>query len=280
MAVAVTVLACIGASLVLIVGAPLVLAHGRWRFRFPRLALASWYTAFLGGIAAAALGLVNSMAAVAFSREAPSDPMGGWFASTVLVVVGWGGLVAVGGLVALVTTRFEPLAATDRALHQQMALVAACHPSTRVRGVDVTVVPFDRAFAMSIPAPSNRVLVTTALERALTAVEMAAVVEHERTHLRQHHGVIAQLAQLNRACTPGLAGARHLERTTRMLVELIADDAAARRLGAVHTANALVKMAHLAEDESLTLRARRLVDASNRHAPSRRRSLLAVRMQG
>ena len=42
MAVALIVLACIGASLVLIVGAPFVLAHGRWRFRWPRLALAAW----------------------------------------------------------------------------------------------------------------------------------------------------------------------------------------------------------------------------------------------
>ena len=49
-----------------------------------------------------------------------------------------------------------------------------------------------------------------------------------------------------------------LERATRLQIELAADDAAARQVGAAHLANALIVLAAATHDVGMTLRAERL----------------------
>lgn len=240
---------------VLIIGAPRILTVGAWRMRFPRLALAIWHSAFLVGVAALLGSLV---VAVATSMMLPSGGRDAWVEPTVLVLFGWGGLTIVGAVIALVAAQAEPLANADRRTQMQFSLLAAASRCQQVHGIDVVIVDSALPIAVSVPGPDARVVVASCLERELSKSELRAVIEHERAHLIQHHGAILRLAQLNRACLPGLLASRELDRTTNLLIELIADDTAARAVGAVNTANALVKVGNLRSDESMLLRARRL----------------------
>jgi hypothetical protein len=199
------------------------------------------------------IGTVITMAGVA---EAPH----GWLVPTALEIFGWVGLAGVGGFASLVLSTAAPLADVERRLNTQFTLLAAstaCR-NIRVRGVRVAVVPSSLPLAFCAPGADGGILVSSRLERDLSPEQFRAILEHERAHMRHRHGRIIQLAQLNHLCLPMIPGARHLEEATRLLIELIADDASARHVGAVNTANALLKVGTLRGDDSMLLRARRV----------------------
>ena len=101
-------------------------------------------------------------------------------------------------------------------------------------------------------------MVSSRLRDTLTPAQLEAVVEHERGHLLQHHHLLVQLADLQYRCAPVLPCARSLERSMHLLVELAADDHAARRCGRSTTASALRALGAATGDPSLPLRAHRL----------------------
>jgi Zn-dependent protease with chaperone function len=267
------------AAIILVLAAPLVLADGAWRMKRPRLALTAWHATFLGGVLCLAASLaVSVLAAVAQGRGQLSN----WVEPTALVVFGWVGLAAVGGLIAVLFAHAEPLSHADRRLQAEFTLLAAASTSTchEVRGVEVVTVESSAPIALSLPGPESRIVVSSHLTEALSAPQLRAVIEHERAHLVQRHALVSQIAYLNRVCLPMLPAARELERTTSLLVELIADDEAARQVGAVNTANALLIVGELSGDEAMALRARRVASRPPRGSLSSsarvRRTLAAI----
>ncbi|QDZ13570.1 M56 family metallopeptidase [Humibacter ginsenosidimutans] len=250
-------LACLFAvALVTVMTAPTVITRGGWRLRFPRLALAVSHALTLVGLACAASTLVWTLAEVVSG----GDRSGGafWLQPTALTLFGWVGLAAVGGLITVIVTSAEPMTESDRRLRLEFSLLEARGTSVVRDGIRVVTVPSDRPVALSVPGPQHRILIASGLMRLLTEDQLRAVVEHERAHLVQHHGMLTRLARLNRACFAFIPGTSEIERSTRMLVELIADDTAARHAGAVNLANALWRVGSASEDAALRLRARRL----------------------
>lgn len=264
----VVIASLLGAAALLIVGAPFLLARGAWRVAYPRLALALWHAAFAIGVLCAVASLLWT---TAFACLMGSAGCTGWLEPTVVVIAAWVGLAGFGAIVALVVSRTEPLAEADRALRLQLTHLTATNRCHDVRGVRVVVLESDVPVAFSVRGDDARVVVTTRLERELTPAQLRAVIEHERAHLVQHHGFISQLAQVNRACLPAVPAAREFERTTKFLVELIADDAAARVVGAAAVANALLRVGTMQGDESVLLRARRIAQRPPRGSVSTRR---------
>ncbi|SMQ57695.1 M56 family metallopeptidase [Agreia sp. VKM Ac-1783] len=245
------------AAIILTVAAPVILSYGAWRTRWPRLALAAWHTALLLGVLCLAASLAVSILAAVAQRP---GQLSNWFEPTVLVFFGWVGLAVVGGLLALLFTYTEPIGRDDRRLQAEFSRLAAQSTSTcqQVHGFDVVVVKSSAPIALSLSGRESRIVVSSCLTRALSASQLRAVIEHERAHLVQHHRLVSRIAYLNRVCLPMLPAARQLNRTTGLLVELIADDEAARQVGAVNTANALLATAQLSDDEAMKLRARRI----------------------
>jgi Zn-dependent protease with chaperone function len=244
-------------AILFMVAAPVILSYGAWRTRWPRLALAAWHGAFLCGVLCLAASLIVAiLAAVAQGRGQLSN----WFEPTALVFFGWVGLAVLGGLLALLFAHAEPISQADRRRQAEFSLLAANPTSTcrQVHGFDVVIVESGAPIALSVPGPESRIVISSCLTNALSAPQLRAVIEHERAHLTQHHRLVSRIAYLNRVCLPMLPAARQLRRTTSLLVELIADDEAARQVGAVNTANALLATAQLSGDEAMTLRARRI----------------------
>ena len=89
--------------------------------------------------------------------------------------------------------------------------------------------------ALAARVSGGCVLITTALERELSSEELLSVIDHEEAHLRLGLDRWVWLAQLNRECFPWLLSARLLAERVGLLVELVADDEAARSRGVAAT---------------------------------------------
>ncbi|TXK18972.1 M48 family metalloprotease [Homoserinibacter sp. GY 40078] len=188
-------------------------------------------------------------------------------------VAGWTALLVVGALAALVASRHELL--VDMQESERDAVLAAPHEVLATEGrTELIVSSIDRPFACAVPGRSRAIVVSAGLQRLLSPAQLGAVIEHERAHLVGRHALAVRLADLNAACLPGLRAPRELRRTTRLLLELIADDHAARRAGAAHLANALVRIAEVETNPAAELRAARL--EGRRWRPARAASRSSV----
>ena len=208
-------------ALAVVVVAPRVLTRSAWTIDRPRTALVAWSVAVLLG----ALGFVVGIALVVLANRPITDPFG-------LAESPTGGLnlgVAVLAVIAFViAVRVRP-GAEHRAVREAMRSGAA--PHREIDGTIVAVVEADHALACAVPGRSGGVLVSTGLADRLRTDELEAVVAHERAHLRQRHAAAVAVAESIERAVPWIPGARAMARSTRVLVEFAADDAAARRIG-------------------------------------------------
>ena len=257
------VLLAVAAACVL--GAPRLLRLRGPAVRRPRLLLVAWCTAFLTGAAAIGASVLWSVMLAIAAHAEPLDA--GWLAG----VLAWGALAVVGAAGALVLTRAEPLRSGREAATRDLDLLAAACTKRvdRLGAVPVLHIRADRPIAFSSTADGGRIVVSTALADALTAGELRAVLEHERAHLAGRHDVLLRTAALNRMCLPALFGARAFDQAVHLLVELAADDAAARACGERTLASALRRTAALEANEWAEIRAARL---ESRPAAPRRRA--------
>jgi hypothetical protein len=114
----------------------------------------------------------------------------------------------------------------------------------------LVVVAGDCAEAFAVPGAGGRVVVSTAMLRALRGPERRVLLEHEDSHLRNHHHLYVLTAELSAAANPLL---RPLAAAVRSGVERWADEDAAAAVG------------------DRTLAARALARASLAHANSVRK---------
>ncbi|MEW1973643.1 M56 family metallopeptidase [Microbacterium profundi] len=232
--------------------APLLLTAGRWQVHHPRTALTLWFCAFFAGIG---LAVASATTALMYCVEAIRVP--GPAEGTLLTIAGWLSLGVLAAVIAFVSACAEPLADSWREAVGRLAPVAI----SREESDGVTLVWFDseESVACAVPSKAPEIFLSTALKDLLSGPQLRAVIDHERAHLRQHHGWAVRIAEINALCLPKrFPAGRALKRATLLLIELIADDAAARNAGAVHLANALATMGRTTGAPSLELRADRL----------------------
>jgi hypothetical protein len=143
-----------------------------------------------------------------------------------------GGLLVGGSMVGLRTRR-----AAGR--HRELLALAGL-PATDLSGV--TVLEHERPFVYCLPGRRGPVVVSIAALRRLDAEHLAAVLAHEHAHQAGRHHRLVLLAQILRVGFPWLPAARLGHRAVARLVELAADDAAARAQGRRQVAAALATL--------------------------------------
>ncbi|MCG5215923.1 M56 family metallopeptidase, partial [Streptosporangium soli] len=105
------------------------------------------------------------------------------------------------------------------------------------------VVDYEERMAYCLPGRNGQTVITTGALRSLAAEQVAAVLAHERAHLRgRHHLVLAGAETLTRAF-PRVPLFERARTEIARLIELLADDVAARRHPRIHLAAALVSLA-------------------------------------
>ncbi len=231
--------------------APRLLVRSSWPDRCPRLGVAAWQAVSLSVVTAVVLaGAALALPALSFSadlaellsacamalRAQYATPGGAALSITgavlAVTVVARAGYCLIAGLISGARERRRQVDGVN--------LIARRH-----EGCDALVVDDAAAAAYCLPGRRQQVVLTTGALTALNSDQLSAVLAHERAHLRGRHDlVLATSAALQRAF-PQVPALRDAHRELTRLVEMLADDVAARRNDRLTIATALVRLAEV-----------------------------------
>jgi Zn-dependent protease with chaperone function len=239
-----------GSALALGVGTPMALRRLRGLDRWPMLSAWLWLASSVGALGTVALAgllvlmptdrLGTSLAellrtcvmALRAALSTPHDSSAGTLVGTLLLAAVGGGFV-----VGAVVVGYRIRGAAGR--HREL-LVLAGRPAPGLAGI--TVLEHRRPFAYCLPGRTGPVVLSTATLHRLEPGQLAAVLAHERAHQAGRHHWLVLVAQVLRVGFPWLPVVRLGHSALARLVELAADDAAARAQGRRQVAAALTAL--------------------------------------
>ena len=132
------------------------------------------------------------------------------------------------------------LAAALQARRRQRALLTLlAHGDPKVPGA--LVVDHPSAAAYCLPGLRSRIVVSVGTLELLGRRELAAVLAHERAHLRERHDLVLLPFTALRRAFPRSATCTDAHRAVALLVEMLADDRALRGRPARELVSALVR---------------------------------------
>ncbi len=248
-------------ALALVGPVPAVLARASWPLRAPRAAIVLWQSIAL----AAVLSAFSAGIAIASRLFAPG-PDGrptatvtseiralGWPLWLLYVVV-FSLTLFVGARLCISVIRVGIATRRRRAHHRQMVdllsrsrdtvptlLGASRGPQLPLGGLRILDVA--QPLAYCLPGVRSRVVVSEGTLTALSDNEVAAILSHERAHLRARHDLVLEMFTAVHAAFPRFVRSGNALDAVRLLIELLADDAAVRTAGPTPLARALVACA-------------------------------------
>lgn len=228
---------------------PRLLVRSTTGGRAPRLGIVAWQVACWSVIGS----WILAGAVIALPSLVPVDGLGGLL-HTCLVIVrqavaphGSRWLRLLGGAVAILTGArvgsclLHGLWAQRRCRSRHLAAVTMVG---RRRGeLDAVVVECADPIVYCLPGWAGRVVATTGALDRLSPDQLSAVLAHERAHLRGRHHLVLGAAHALLRAFPMVRLFTLASAHTARLVEMCADDAAARRHSRRHVAEALVVLA-------------------------------------
>jgi bla regulator protein blaR1 len=229
------------------------LAAARWPRRSPAAAILLWQALGLGwGLAAVgalagfgAAGGGSGVAGGAFTLA--SKVLDGRAAGTrrlLALILGLRLLALAAGVVLLLLLCWILVAAFAAVIRarrrQRMLLSLLAHGDPKVPGA--LVVDHPSATAYCVPGLRSKIVISAGALALLDQAELAAVLAHERAHLRERHDlVLLPFTALLRAFRWS-AVAREAHAAVALLVEMLADDRALRHRPAREPATALLRV--------------------------------------
>lgn len=265
-------------ALLLAAPVPAMLARARWPLRAPRAALTLWQavavaavlSAFSAGIAIASRLLMPGPDGRPTTTPAGDIGGLGWplwilYVAVLALTVLIGGRLVLAVLQVMIGTRRR------RAQHRMLVdLLAATspappgHPPLRVLGVR-------EPLAYCLPGRHSRVVLSAGTLAALADAEITAILSHERAHLRARHDLVLEAFTAVHRAFPRVVRSANALDAVRLLIELLADDAAVRCTGPAPLGRALVACASApvpagalgAGGPSMVVRVRRLSGQAN-----------------
>jgi Zn-dependent protease with chaperone function len=234
------------------------LAAARWPRRCPAAAILLWQALGLGwGLAA--VGALAGLGAAADRRSGvaggavtlASQVFGGRAtAGTRRVLAGLPGMLGLrllalaAGVLLLLLLCWILLAAFAGVVRarrrQRMLLSLLAHGDPKVPGA--LVVDHPAATAYCVPGLRSRIVVSAGALALLDQAELAAVLAHERAHLRERHDLVLLPFTALLQAFRWSAAARQAHAAVSMLVEMHADDRALRHRPARELATALLRV--------------------------------------
>jgi Zn-dependent protease with chaperone function len=262
---------------------PALLARASWPLRAPRAAMVLWQaialaavlSAFSAGIAIATRVLMPGPDGRPTASVIGAEGRLGWPLWTIYMAV-FALTVLIGARLMIAILRVA-IANRRRRAHHRMVVdlvdvghdAALAQPSARTR--DLRVLDVAQPLAYCLPGVRSRVVVSEGTLTTLDDAEVAAILSHERAHLRARHDLVLEAFTAAHAAFPRVVRSANALRAVQLLVELLADDAAVRATGRTPLARALVACASgrtpsgalAAGGRSTVLRVRRLSGRGN-----------------
>ncbi len=227
---------------------PAMLARATWPLRAPRSAIVLWQSIAL----AAVLSAFSAGIAIASRLFIPGED--GRPTATLIAeadVLGWplwASYVVALALTLLIGARLVvsvlnvAIATRRRRAHHRMVvdLVGASHATApQLRILDIA-----EPLAYCLPGARSRVVLSEGALNNLSSNEIAAILTHEQAHLRARHDLVLEMFTAVHAAFPRFVRSANALDAVRLLIELLADDAAVRTAGRTPLARALVACAH------------------------------------
>jgi Zn-dependent protease with chaperone function len=267
-----------------------LLGRARWTARAPLLAIVTYLAAAWSVVAAVGLaGLTLAVKATALGgglsqligacvlrlRETYGTPGGATVAGLGLILTG-----AIAARTVLTAMSHLRAAGQQTLLHAETArLVGRPEPA-----LGAVLVEHSQPVAYCVAGRHPTVILSTGALQALEPAEVSAVLAHERAHLTGRHHRLLALARISSLVFPVLPLMRDADAQVARLVEMHADDAAARTSDPRSLATALVVLATgtspapalAASATDSAQRIRRLLRPAEPLAPARRQVLRAT----
>ncbi|GAA2803881.1 M56 family metallopeptidase [Saccharopolyspora taberi] len=130
----------------------------------------------------------------------------------------------------------------QRRLHRRHLDLLRITASPETGSLTTMWLPASEPLAYSVAGTPSLVVATRGVREQLRSGDIAAVLEHERAHLRGRHHVLVGLAQALANSAPWVPLMRHSPSLVRAAVELAADRVAARSHGATAVRTALLTL--------------------------------------
>ena len=232
-------------ALVLSGPVPAMLARASWPIRAPRAAIVLWQSIAL----AAVLSAFSAGIAIA-SRLFVLGPDGRPTATITseIDVLGWplwAAYVIVFAITLVIGARLTyavlqvAIATRRRRAHHRMVVDLV----GKSQGNHLRILNVAQPLAYCLPGVRSRVVVSEGALNALGDNEMAAILSHERAHLRARHDLVLEMFTAVHAAFPRFVRSGNALDAVRLLIEMLADDAAVRAAGPTPLARALVACA-------------------------------------
>ncbi len=234
-------------ALALVGPVPALLARASWPMRAPRAAVVLWQSiavaavlsAFSAGLALASRLFVpgpdgRPTADIAMEIAALGWPL--WLCSVVVFAL----TLLIG--FRLVTAVIQVAIGTRRRRAHHRMMVDLLGEHRRELG-GVRVLDVAEPLAYCLPGVRSRVVLSRGTLSALGSAELTAILRHERAHLRARHDLVLEAFTAVHTAFPRFVRSGSALSAVRLLVELLADDAAVRAAGPRPLARALVTCA-------------------------------------
>ncbi|MCV7343477.1 M56 family metallopeptidase [Mycolicibacterium rhodesiae] len=234
-------------ALMLVGPVPALLARASWPMRAPRAAIVLWQSIAV----AAVLSAFSAGLAIASRLFAPGpDGRPTATITSEIEVLGWplwSAYVVVFAITLLIGARLVvaavqvAVATRRRRAHHRMVvdLLGDCrHGMHGLRVLDVS-----EPLAYCLPGVRSRVVLSQGTLSALSDTELTAILSHERAHLRARHDLVLEAFIAVHTAFPRFVRSGSALNAVRLLVEMLADDAAVRTAGPGPLARALVACA-------------------------------------
>jgi hypothetical protein len=261
-------LGALGLTLSLV--APSLLAHARWPDRAPVAAVVLWQSITLTAVLAA-LGVV-----LAAPEEVTRAAGSGQLVAEIAVIgsLAVAAVITVRLLVSLVGVSRRSRA--RRARHRLLVDLLDRAEQHRELGPDnLRVLDGPLPLAYCVPGREPRVVLSNGVLQVLDREQVDAVLAHEQTHLRHRHEVVMESFTAFYRAVPRPLRSRLPLDAVHLLLEMIADDVARRRVGSEPLRAALERLTDampltedLQPDTQGDARRRRLARLTASHKPS------------
>jgi len=201
------------------------------------IALAAVLSAFSAGIAIASRLFVpgpdgRPTATITSEIDALGWPL--WVAYVIVFAV----TLVIGGRLTFAVLQVAIATRRRRAHHRMVVDLVGKSQGNHLRILDVA-----QPLAYCLPGVRSRVVVSEGALNALGDNEMAAILSHERAHLRARHDLVLEMFTAVHAAFPRFVRSGNALDAVRLLIEMLADDAAVRAAGPTPLARALVACA-------------------------------------
>ncbi len=228
---------------------PAVLATATWTYQVPRAALVLWQaialaavlSAFGSGLAIASRLLVpgpDGRPTTEPLREIDALGLPLWLIYVTVFAV----TLLIGARLGYAVLRVAVRTRRRRAQHRMLVdlLDRADAVRTRVPAADIRVLDATVPVAYCLPGIRQRVVLSEGTLSNLDDEEIAAILGHERSHLRARHDLVLEAFTAVHEAFPRVVRSESALDSVRLLIELLADDAAIRATGRRPLARALV----------------------------------------